>query len=417
MAPGVLGEPRRRRVGWRPRVQAGVLAVAGTRRRGGDARRVHREAALTGPPEGARRHEAAADLDSPQDVLDYNAKRRSAKRWRPELLRQEQAGRRTLAGFRGGWLSHGKDDPEYHRLMPDLLLTDGGLETSLTFTQGLDLPEFAAFPLLETEDGRRALRAYWKPFLSIATECGVGFAVDTATWRANADWGRALGYDADALAQANRAAASFARQLASEVEDAIVNGVVGPRGDGYVVDAVMTAEEAAEYHTPQIAALVEGGVDQVSAITMTYADEAIGFVRAARDVGVPAVVSFTVETDGRLPSGQGLRDAIESVDDAAGGAAEFFMVNCAHPTHFAHVLDDDGPWLRRIGGIRANASTMSHEDLDAADELDAGDPADLAMRYLALRERLPELRLLGGCCGTDHPHVRAIGETWQAQPH
>jgi homocysteine S-methyltransferase len=298
--------------------------------------------------------------------------------------------------------------------MTDLLLTDGGLETSLIFTQGLDLPEFAAFPLLETEDGRRALRAYWKPFLSIATEQGVGFVVDTPTWRANGDWGRALGYDADALARANRAAAAFARELASEVEDAIVNGVVGPRGDGYVVDAVMTVAGAAEYHVPQVAALAEGGVDQVSAITMTYADEAIGFVQAARGIGVPAVVSFTVETDGRLPSGEGLRQAIESVDDATGEAAEFFMVNCAHPTHFAQVLDDSGPWLRRIGGIRANASTMSHEELDAAEELDAGDPADLAKHYLALRERLSELRVLGGCCGTDHPHIRAIAEMWQA---
>lgn len=298
--------------------------------------------------------------------------------------------------------------------MPDLLLTDGGLETSLIFTQGLDLPAFAAFPLLESETGRRALRSYWKPFLSVAAERGVGFVVDTPTWRANDDWGRALGYDADALAQVNRAAAAFARELASEAEDAIVNGVVGPRGDGYVVDAVMTADQAAEYHTPQISALVEGGVDQVAAITMTYADEAIGFVRAARDIGVPAVVSFTVETDGRLPSGQRLREAIESVDEATGGAAEFFMINCAHPTHFAHVLDDEGPWLRRIGGVRANASTMSHEELDAAEELDAGDPEDLAKRYRALRERLPELRVLGGCCGTDHPHVRAISEIWLA---
>ena len=298
--------------------------------------------------------------------------------------------------------------------MQTVRLTDGGLETSLIFDQGLDLPEFAAFPLVEHDEGRRALRAYWEPFLAIAGEHGRGFVVDTATWRANADWGERLGYDAPALAEVNRAAARFARELASAVPDAIVNGVVGPRGDGYVVGAVMTPEQATAYHAPQIAALVEGGVDQVAAITMTYAEEATGFVQAAHAAGVSAVVSFTVETDGRLPSGQGLRAAIEQVDEQTGSAAQAFMINCAHPTHFDRVLEEDGPWLRRIGGIRANASTMSHAELDEAEELDAGDPGDLAERYRALGERLPELSVLGGCCGTDHRHVRAISDAWRS---
>ena len=292
-------------------------------------------------------------------------------------------------------------------------LTDGGLETSLIFDQGLDLPLFAAFPLVEREEGRRALRAYWEPFLALARDHGTGFVVDTATWRANPDWGNQLGYDARALADVNRRAARFGRELAAGADDAIVNGVIGPRGDGYVVDAVMTAEQAAAYHAPQIAALADGGVDQVAAITMTYAQEAIGFVHAARAQDVPAVVSFTVETDGRLPSGQGLRESIELVDEETGSGALGFMVNCAHPTHFDHVLEDEGPWLRRIVGIRANASTMSHAELDAAEELDDGDPADLGERYRALRDRLPELHVLGGCCGTDHRHVRSISEAWR----
>ena len=298
--------------------------------------------------------------------------------------------------------------------MLDLKLTDGGLETSLIFHQGIDLPEFAAFPLVESADGRDALRRYWDPFLATASEHGTAFVVDTATWRANRDWGDRLGYDAHALAAANVSAASFARELASQVDGGVVNGVVGPRGDGYVVEDVMTPEEAADYHAPQVAALKEGGVDQVAAITMTYAEEAIGFLRAATALGLPAVVSFTVETDGRLPSGQPLREAIEQVDEDTGRAAKFFMVNCAHPTHFDHVLADEGPWLRRIGGIRANASTMSHEELDAAEQLDDGDPDDLARRYRDLADRLPGLQLVGGCCGTDHRHIRAISEAWRS---
>jgi S-methylmethionine-dependent homocysteine/selenocysteine methylase len=296
--------------------------------------------------------------------------------------------------------------------MADVRLTDGGLETSLIFHQGLDLPDFAAFPLVETEDGRAALRAYFEPFLEIAREQGTGFVVDTATWRANPDWGERLGDDAERLAAANRAAAAFARELADTVAGGVVEGVVGPRGDGYVVGETMDADEAADYHAPQIAALKAGAVDQVAAITMTYAEEAEGILRAAHALGVPAVISFTVETDGRLPSGQPLREAIEQVDENSSPGARTFMVNCAHPTHFASVLEGDGHWLQRIGGIRANASTMSHAELDAAEELDEGDPDDLAQRYRELAERLPALSVVGGCCGTDHRHIAAIIEAW-----
>jgi homocysteine S-methyltransferase len=289
-------------------------------------------------------------------------------------------------------------------------LTDGGLETSLIYHHGLDLPHFAAFPLVETSDGKRALEDYWMPYLALADEHGVPFVVDTPTWRASPDWGTRLGYDAAALWAANEAAARFARHLTGHVGDAIVNGVVGPRGDGYVVGEQMTADEAADYHGPQVEALAGAGADQVSAITFTYPDEAIGFVRAASAVGVPCLVSFTVETDGRLPNGDPLRDAVEQVDRETGGVATGFMVNCAHPAHFEGSLVD-GDWLERIRGVRANASTMSHAELDAADELDEGDPADLARRYHSLLDRLPALDVLGGCCGTDHRHVGAIART------
>jgi homocysteine S-methyltransferase len=150
-------------------------------------------------------------------------------------------------------------------------------------------------------------------------------------------------------------------------------------------------------------------VDQVTALTLTYAQEAIGFVRAATTVGVPSVVSFTVETDGSLPSGQSLREAVEMVDDQTDHAPSGFMINCAHPTHFEHVLDD-GAWLGRISGVRANASRMSHAELDAAEELDDGDPTDLAEQYRRLLPLLPGVHVLGGCCGTDHRHVRAISQ-------
>lgn len=294
-----------------------------------------------------------------------------------------------------------------------LTLTDGGLETSLIFLDGLDLPDFAAFPLLETDEGSAALERYFEAYIDVARRHGTGLVLESATWRANADWGDRLGYDAERLAEANRRAVRQLRALRDRNPDLadrmIVSGCVGPRGDGYVADTAMTAEEAAAYHRPQVAALRDGGADVVTAITMTSSAEATGVALAAQSEGIPVVISFTVETDGRLPSGESLDDAIAVVDATTGAAPAYFMVNCAHPTHFAEVIDPSSPSIRRIKGLRANASTMSHAELDDAEELDAGDPADLAERYAALRARLPELSVMGGCCGTDARHVDAIG--------
>jgi homocysteine S-methyltransferase len=283
------------------------------------------------------------------------------------------------------------------------------METSLIFRQGVDLPAFAAFPLIETESGRVALRTYFEPYLEVARKHGVGFVLGTPTWRANPDWGAELGYDGDRLRAVNRGAAAFVHGLAGEAAGVVIEGVLGPRGDGYQVGVEMTPNEAAAYHADQIGTLVEAGVQQLAAITLTYPGEATGFVRVAAREGVPATVGFTVETDGRLPSGHTLRAAIEEVDAATDSAAAGFMINCAHPTHFADALEP-GDWLSRITGIRANASTMSHRELDNAEELDAGDPADLAQRYRTLLDRLPALSVLGGCCGTDDRHISAIAD-------
>jgi S-methylmethionine-dependent homocysteine/selenocysteine methylase len=288
-------------------------------------------------------------------------------------------------------------------------LTDGGLETTLVFRDGIDLPDFAAFPLLETDGGRAALRGYYEPYLRLATRTRAGMVIDTPTWRANLDWAARLGYDAIRLAALNRRAVEFVASLAEEHPGvtAVINGVIGPRGDGYVVDATMSASEAAAYHGLQARAFAEAGAHMISAITMTYAEEAIGVTRAATAVNMPVVISLTVETDGRLPSGQALGDAITQIDVATDGRPAYYMLNCAHPSHFRTQLDVAAGWTTRIKGVRANASRRSHEELDAATELDRGDIAELAQLYAALQTGL-DLRVVGGCCGTDDEHIGAI---------
>ena len=296
-------------------------------------------------------------------------------------------------------------------------VADGGLETSLIFQAGIDLPDFAAFPLVGSDVGRAALADYYAPYLSIAERLGTGIVLDTPTWRASLDWAARLGYDSISLAELNRAAVDFVRRLAAERPDvpAVINGAIGPRGDGYVVGSVMSADEATAYHGLQARAFADAAADMVTAVTMTYAEEATGIARAAGLVGLDVALSFTVETDGRLPSGQRLGDAISQVDEATGGAPAYYMINCAHPTHFLHELDPDAPWAARVKGLRANASRLSHAELDAATELDRGDIGELADLYADVHSTF-ELRVVGGCCGTDHEHVEAMATTLVGTP-
>lgn len=295
-----------------------------------------------------------------------------------------------------------------------LFLTDGGLETTLIFHDGLDLPLFASFDLMKTSAGVDALRRYYVRYAMIARARSVGFVLDTPTWRANADWGDRLGYDSAALSDVNRRSVELMDEIRTAYETAttpmLISGAIGPRGDGYVPERRMSAAESRAYHAAQIRVFAASGADLVAAYTMNYVDEAIGIALAARDAGIPAVLSFTLETDGRLPSGESLRDAIERTDRETDGYASYYMINCAHPTHFADVLPPGAAWLRRIHGVRANASKRSHAELDSSPDLDAGDPVQLGQEYLALRERLPQLTVVGGCCGTDHRHVEAIGD-------
>jgi len=289
-------------------------------------------------------------------------------------------------------------------------VTDGGLETDLVFHHGIDLPDFAAFPLVEQPEGRELLTGYYDGYADVSRRAGVGLMLESPTWRANPDWGARLGYDAAALDRVNRAAIAFLHERREAHADlhecgVLVGGAIGPRGDGYVAGDRLTPEEYADYHRPQLASFKAADADLATVLTLVGADEAIGIVMAARDVGLPIGVGFTVETDGKLAGGTPLRAAVEEVD--AAGGPDWFLVNCAHPVHVAPGLDDGG-WTARIGGFRPNASQLSHAQLDEAEELDEGDPAELSAALRAMVTHLPGLQILGGCCGTDARHVAAL---------
>ena len=305
---------------------------------------------------------------------------------------------------------------KYRHNLPQLgdtvFLTDSGLETTLVFHDGMDLPCFASFPLLETDAGRARLRQYYELHARMALDAGLGFILETVTWRANAEWGEKLGYDARDLVRVNRDSVDFMLDIRERFErpssPMVISGNLGPRGDGYDPGRLMGFLEAEDYHYAQVATFADTDADLIAGFTMNNVNEAIGIIRAARRAGIPAAISFTVETDGHLATGQPLRDAIRQADLETGGYAAYYMLNCAHPTHFQDALSKGEAWTKRIRGLRANASRRSHAELDNSTDLDAGNPVELGGQYRDLRKSFGHITMLGGCCGTDHRHVSEI---------
>jgi S-methylmethionine-dependent homocysteine/selenocysteine methylase len=293
----------------------------------------------------------------------------------------------------------------------DFFLTDGGIETTLIFHEGFVLPDFAAFHVLRETAGFVALRKYFQTYTALARRLGVGLILESPTWRASTDWAARLGYTRHELAEANRASIRLLEEIRSGATSGhpiVISGCIGPRGDGYTPAAMMSEQEAAAYHREQIETFAGTAADMVGAITMNYVEEAIGIAQAAERAGMPVAISFTLEADGNLPTGETLRSAIERVDAATERYACYYMINCAHPTHFEQVLSANEHWAERIGGLRANASRMSHAELNESAELDTGDPVELGSEYARLKTLMPKLNVMGGCCGTDHRHVEEI---------
>lgn len=302
------------------------------------------------------------------------------------------------------------------QLSGDLFLADGGIETDLIFNHGIEIREFASHTLLPDPAGREAIRNYFDGFLSLADDCGAGFILDSQTWKAHMHWAEDLDATEQELRRANEDSVAFIAGIrdaqADRAQPIVLNGIVGPTSDAYAPEDRVGAKQAEHYHARQLEWLAGTEVDMVTAVTFPRADEAVGFVRAARALELPVVVSFTVETDGRLPTGRPLGDAIRLVDDSTGGAPAYYMVNCAHPDHFFHVLDDSD-WTRRIRGLRCNASRLSHAELDECEVLDDGNPAELGAQYGKILQAMPWVNVLGGCCGSDLRHITEIAKAAQ----
>jgi S-methylmethionine-dependent homocysteine/selenocysteine methylase len=311
---------------------------------------------------------------------------------------------------------------KYRSALPQLeggiFLSYCGMETDLIFNRGVDLPGFASYPLLETEEGRETLHGYYAQLIAIARQNGIGVLLESTTWVANRDRGAAIGYSPETLKELNIAAIDLIARVREKGGDlpTLLSAQMGPRIDGYAPTERMTADEAETYHAEQMETILQTEADLVSAFTLCYPEEAIGIVRAARRAELPIVIGFTVETDAKLPSGHSIADAIEAVDAATDNATAYYVINCAHPDHFSSALTD-ASWMDRIIGIIPNASRRSHAELDESEVLDDGDPVELGSLMGDLRRRFPHLTVVGGCCGTDMRHMESIAESTGANFH
>ncbi len=295
----------------------------------------------------------------------------------------------------------------------DIFLTDGGTETWLMYKRGFDLPEFSAFHLLNDIKATAAIREYYRTFANIALQLNTGFIFDSLTYRASRDWGQLLGYSDASLAEMNHRCLDLYREIAAKTglapKHTVISGCIGPKGDAYQKNEELTAEGAEEYHAVQIETFRNAGADIVTALTLNATDEAIGIARAAANAGLPSVISFTLEKDRNLRSGESLHQAIETVDAATDCAPAYYMINCSHPLDFGPALTT-GSWTERIRGLRANASTLDHGTLCQLGHLEEGNPDELAGQYRDLRTAFPKMNVFGGCCGTDFVHVEKIGK-------
>lgn len=295
-----------------------------------------------------------------------------------------------------------------------LYLTEGGQETELMYKHGHDLPEFALYPMLDDPAAVSDLTDMYRRYLTVAAEHGFVPLMGGLDYRASPDWGAKLGYSLPQLAEFQLRSLDFlcsvAEPFRADLPEVLVAGVVGPRGDAYGHEHTMDADEAEDYHGVQLATLRQAEVDLVSGLTFADVPEAVGLARAAASAGLPLSVSFMVDRTGRLTTGSTLKDAVEAVDEQAGASRpDFYGINCSHPSELEAALVP-GPWLERLRMLRPNASPADKQELCEIGHLESGDPAELGDQLAALGERLPQVDVWGGCCGTWDDHLRALAQ-------
>jgi len=298
-----------------------------------------------------------------------------------------------------------------------LYLTEGGTETELMYKHGFELPHFAMFPLLDNPKAVSKMREMFRSYLDVAAKHEFSALMGGLDYRASPDWGELLGYSPASLSDANLQSIEFLREVAmdysSQIPEILIQGLIGPRGDAYERNETITENEAEDYHAVQLETLKKADVDSALAITFNNIPESVGVARAAAEIGVPLGISLTLDSNSKLRSGPSLAEAITIIDKETDQSPAYFLINCSHPLEYELAIEP-GDWVKRIRGVRPNASKMEKIALCKIGHLEEGDPEELGTLCGDLARRYPHMDIWGGCCGTWDNHLNEIAENVKA---
>jgi S-methylmethionine-dependent homocysteine/selenocysteine methylase len=298
-----------------------------------------------------------------------------------------------------------------------VVLMEGALGERLKRTYRLPLDDHVALAGLVYDDrGSAALIELWSEYAQIAHRHGLPLLATTPTRRANRERVSASRFDQSIIRDNVALLRGLQEQSSAEV---YAGGLMGCRGDAYRPTDVLSAAEARSFHAWQADLFAAAGADFLFAGIMPALPEAVGMARAMSDTGLPYIISFMIRHDGRLPDGTTIHDAIQAIDVAVDARPECYMANCVHPAVLYEALsqpfNSTGLVAERFSGVQANASRLAPEELDDACDLESSDAVLLAEDMIRLRDDM-QLRVFGGCCGTDGGHLEEIARRLTQRP-
>ncbi len=301
------------------------------------------------------------------------------------------------------------------------IITEGSIIERLKreFTYPLDDALSNALMIYD-EVGKPLLEKIYREYLDIAESSDLPIMLLTPTWRTNSDRTKIADIDMKTInTDAFLFVDTIRKSYGNFSEKIFIGGLTGCRGDAYKPEEALSENEAYHFHKEQMQILADAGVDFLFASTLPALTEAIGIAKAMSETEKDYVISFVIRDNGKLLDGTLLTDAIKIIDDSISTPPLFYLTNCIHPDvlhkSFINLKDEDDIIKKRLFGIQANASSKSPEELDTLENLDADSPANWASGMVDLNKKY-NLKILGGCCGTDARFISSIVALLKSTP-
>lgn len=277
-------------------------------------------------------------------------------------------------------------------------------------------PDIANAGMVYDENGAAILASIYREYIETAKPFDLPIVILTPTWRASGERLERAGFLGKDV---NRDCFEFLARVRDGygmyAEKILVGGILSCRGDAYNTADALDADEAQAYHAYQVGRLASAGVDFLLASTIPASKEAAGMAAVMAECGLPYIISFIIRPSGKLLDGTPLVEAIAEIDVSVSPQPTAYMLNCVHPANARRTIaagpNNSAQLKSRLIGLQGNASRMSPEELDGRVELDADPPERWARAMLSLHDDF-DMRILGGCCGTDNRHIARLVELY-----